>query len=56
MLVAHLGSDTMTEKDPVAIEVELPQELLTEIDEFATRNGYVTQSGVVRRARERREE
>ena len=46
----------MSKENPVAIEVELPQELLTEIDEFATRNGYVTQSRVVRRALERREE
>jgi len=46
----------MTDEHPVALEVELPQELLTELDEFATRNGYVTQSGVVCRALERREE
>jgi hypothetical protein len=56
MLVARLGSDTMTGENPVAIEVELPRELLAEMDEFATRRGYVTQGRVVRRALERREE
>jgi metal-responsive CopG/Arc/MetJ family transcriptional regulator len=46
----------ITNEQAVAIEVELPQELLTEMDEFTTRHGYATRSGVVRRALEHREE
>jgi metal-responsive CopG/Arc/MetJ family transcriptional regulator len=46
----------MTAKESATIEVELPRELLTEMDEFATRHGYVTHGGVVCRALERREE
>jgi metal-responsive CopG/Arc/MetJ family transcriptional regulator len=46
----------MTDEKPVPLEVELPRELLTEIDEYAARHGYATQSAVVRRALERCEE
>jgi metal-responsive CopG/Arc/MetJ family transcriptional regulator len=46
----------MTGESTVAVEVELPRELLTEMDEFATRHGYVTHGGVVCRALERCDE
>lgn len=40
--------------DPLqAVEVELPAALLSEIDEYAVRNGYENPSAVVREALER---
>ena len=36
--------------ETVAIEVELPRELLSDIDQYATRNGYDTPSAVVTEA------
>ena len=43
----------MTDEQLVPIDVELPPELLTEMDAYAVQHGYATQSGVVRRALER---
>lgn len=42
----------MTEDDGelVALEVELPSELLSDIDEYAVRNGYENPGAVVQKA------
>jgi len=48
----------MTDEEPVAVdvEVELPRELLYEMDQFAAQHGYENPSAVVRRALDAREE
>lgn len=46
----------MTEEEPVAVEVELPRELLYEMDQFAALHGYENQSAVVCRALDVHEE
>ena len=45
MNTGHDGDD-----ERVAIEVELPRELLSEIDRHATRNGYENPSALVTEA------
>jgi metal-responsive CopG/Arc/MetJ family transcriptional regulator len=45
--------DRGADDDRVALEVELPPELLTEIDRYAVRNGYQDPGTVVSTALER---
>lgn len=46
----------MSDDEVVPVEVQLPQDLLYDIDEFGTTRGYITQGAVVSQALETAED
>lgn len=42
--------DTMNHEEAVTVAVDMPPDLLYDLDEYATRHGYESHSDLVRRA------